>query len=277
MSARIASSCSAWMVATMSRMRPVRSWSSAASSAPSPTTVKPDASAASASNTSSSMPEETPTVGLEVAAAGDAHRLDRGGPVEGLGDRGAPVDDQRREVVVGDRDAADVEGLASAGRRRPVGLGRRRRQEVEAAEAQRRVADVEAGQAAAGVGLGRLALEAGLVGAAPGDLRVPLGDPLGRPAHDVEAGVGGVEVALLRCQLGIGDPAPAAGGAVRVEVGPSACAAGPVATGSVNRRCSGFRELVSLRASERTVWYVATNRSTREAIGTGRSESAAGA
>ena len=116
-SARIASSCSAWMVATMSRMRPVRSWSSAASSAPSPTTVKPDASAASASNTSSSMPMQAPAVGLEVAAAGDAHRLDRGRPVEGLGDRRAPVDDQRREVVVGDRDAADVERLRLGGAR----------------------------------------------------------------------------------------------------------------------------------------------------------------
>ena len=54
--ARIASSCSAWMVATMSRIRPVRSRSSAASSAPSPTTVRPDVSAVSASKTSSSRP-----------------------------------------------------------------------------------------------------------------------------------------------------------------------------------------------------------------------------
>ena len=141
-------------------------------------------------------------MGLEVATAGDAHRLDRGGPVEGLGDRGAPVDDERREVVVGDRDAPDVErldGLGGARTRRSV-VGRR--QQVEAAEAQRRVADVEAGQAAAGVGLGGLALEPGLVGAAPGDLGVPLGHPLGRPTHDVEPGVGGVEVALLGLQLG---------------------------------------------------------------------------
>ena len=43
------------------------------------------------------------------------------------------------------------------------------------------------------------------MGAAPGDLRVPLGDPLGRPPHDVEPGVRRVEVALLRGQLGIGE------------------------------------------------------------------------
>ena len=139
-------------------------------------------------------------MGLEVAAAGDAHRLDRGGAVEGLGHRGAPVDDERREVVVGDRDAADVERAVGVGRDRRLGAGT----QVEAAEAQRRVADVEAGQAAAGVGLGRLPLEAGLVGAAPGDLGVALGHPLGRPAHDVEPGVGGVEVALLGLQFGVG-------------------------------------------------------------------------
>ena len=42
------------------------------------------------------------------------------------------------------------------------------------------------------------------MGAAPGDLGVPLGHPLGRPAHHVETGVGGVEVALLGLQLGVG-------------------------------------------------------------------------
>ena len=143
---------------------------------------------------------QPPAVGLEVAAAGDAHRLDRGGPVEGLGDRRAPVDDERREVVVGDRDAADVEAA------RRVGLGGSDvgGQQVEAPEAERACRRCRGGEPAAGVGLGRLALEPGLVGAAPGDLGVALGHPLGRPAHDVEAGVGGVEVALLGRQLGVG-------------------------------------------------------------------------
>ena len=53
--------------------------------------------------------DQAPAVGLEVPAAGDAHRLDRGGAVERLGDRRPPVDHERREVVVGDRDPADVE------------------------------------------------------------------------------------------------------------------------------------------------------------------------
>ncbi len=85
MSARIASSCSAWMVATMSRMRPVRSLSSAASSAPSPTTVKPDACGGIGVEHLVVEGEQAATVGLEVATAGDAHRLDRGGAVERLG------------------------------------------------------------------------------------------------------------------------------------------------------------------------------------------------
>ena len=57
MSARIASSCSAWIVATMSPMRPVRSRSSAARSAPSPATSRPGlARSPRWSNTSSSRP-----------------------------------------------------------------------------------------------------------------------------------------------------------------------------------------------------------------------------
>ena len=147
--------------------------------------------------------DDLPAVGLEVAAAGDAHRLDGRGPVEGLGEGRAPVDDQRREVVVGDRDATDVERLGGLGGPAVGGIGGSVGvEEVEAAEGERRVADVEAGQAAAGVGLGGLALEPGLVGAASSDLGVALGHPFGRPTHDVEPGVRDVEMALLGLQLG---------------------------------------------------------------------------
>ena len=198
-SARIASSCSAWMVATMSRIRPVRSWSSAANSAPSPTTVKPGLGGGLGVEHLVVEAEESPTLGLEVPAPGDAHGLHRGGAVEGLGHRGPPVDDQWREVVVGDRDAADVV------RRRLAALPR---PEVEPPEAQRRLADVEAGQAAPGVRLGRLALEPGLVRAAPGDVGVSLRDLLGGPTHHLEPGVRRIQVALLRhqfrIQLGVG-------------------------------------------------------------------------
>ena len=78
--------------------------------------------------------------------------------------------------------------------------------QVEAAEAERGVADVERGQAAAGVGLGGLALEPGLVGAALLD-RVALRDALRRPPHGIEPGVGRVEVALFRRQFRLGSKA----------------------------------------------------------------------
>ena len=87
-------------------------------------------------------PEQAAAPGLEVAAPGDAHGVDGGRAVERLGDRGPPVDDQRHEVVVVHRDAADVE--------RAVGLVGGLREHVEAPEAQRGVADVEARRAGGG-------------------------------------------------------------------------------------------------------------------------------
>ena len=198
-SARIASSCSAWMVATMSRIRPVRSWSSAANSAPFAHHREPGLGGGLGVEHLVVDAEESPTLGLEVPTAGDAHGLDCGGAVEGLGDRGPPVDDQWRQVVVGDRDPADVVRGRLAALPRP---------EVEPPEAQRRLADVEAGQPAAGVRLGGLALEPGLVRAAAGDVGVSLRDLLGGPTHHLEAGVRRIQVALLRhqfrIQLGVG-------------------------------------------------------------------------
>ena len=97
MSARIASSCSAWIVATMSPMRPVRLRSSAASSAPSPATGSPLVlDRVLVEHLVVEADDLAALAGDEVAAAHDRHRLDRGGPVEGLGDRRAPVDDERR-------------------------------------------------------------------------------------------------------------------------------------------------------------------------------------
>ena len=157
----------------------------------------PTASAASWSNTSSSRPTQLAALrGEEVPAAHDAHRLDRGRPVERLGDRRAPVDDERGLVVVGDRDAADVVPVAVGGGAGVVGL------QVEAAEHQRGVADLEVGQAALGVGDGDVALEPGLVGPAPAHLGVALGDPPGGRPHLVEPVVGPVDVALLGRELG---------------------------------------------------------------------------
>ena len=82
----------------------------------------------------------------QVAAAGQALGVEAGGPVERLGHRRPPVDDQRLVVGTRDGEAADVEGLA---RGRPVaGLG----EAVDAPEVEGLVADVEllqAGQAGA--------------------------------------------------------------------------------------------------------------------------------
>ena len=47
----------------------------------------------------------------EVAAAGQAHRVAPGGPVERLGDRRPPVDHDRLAVLVGHGQPADVEAL----------------------------------------------------------------------------------------------------------------------------------------------------------------------
>ena len=92
--------------------------------------------------------------GDEVAPAHDAHRLDRGRPVERLGDRRPPVDDERGVLRVFDREPPDVPVVD------PESL------HVEAAEHERRVADVEVGEAALGDVPGDVALEPGLVGAA---------------------------------------------------------------------------------------------------------------
>ena len=56
-------------------------------------------------------PEQLAALDGEVAAAGEAHRLTAGRPVERLGDRRPPVDHDRLAVLVGDGEAADVEAL----------------------------------------------------------------------------------------------------------------------------------------------------------------------
>ena len=55
--------------------------------------------------------EDVAALDGEVAAADEAHRLAAGGPVERLGDRRPPVDDDRLGLLVGDGETADVEAL----------------------------------------------------------------------------------------------------------------------------------------------------------------------
>ena len=142
--------------------------------------------------------DQLPPLGLEVPAPDDAHGLDAGGAVERLGDRGAPVDDQRRLIGLGDGDPPDVEAVVDG--TLPVGAGL----QVDASEGQGRVPDVQGREPPAGVGGGGVTLEPGLVGAPPLHLGIALGDPAGGLAHLVQASVGTIEVPLLGGELGVG-------------------------------------------------------------------------
>jgi len=127
--------------------------------------------------------------GQEVTAAQHPHRLDRRGAVEGFGDGCPPVDDERRAGFIVDGEATDVEARA-------VAL-------VEAAEAERRLTDVERGESALR-GLDRhIAFEARLVRAPGTNLRKRLRHPLGRLTHGVEALIDRVDVDLLGRDLGV--------------------------------------------------------------------------
>ena len=90
-------------------------------------------------------------------------------------------------ALVLDRQAADVPADAAF--------------EVEPAEDQGRLADVEVGQAALGHVPGDVALEAGLVGAAGAHVGVGGPDPFGRGAHRLEPRVGRRDVGLLGGEL----------------------------------------------------------------------------
>ena len=128
-------------------------------------------------------------LGDQVAAADDPHRRDGRGPVERLRNRRPPVDDQRRVLVVLDREPPDVPGGTVV--------------EVETAEHERGVADVEVGQAALGDVPGDVALQAGLVG--PARAHVGIGGPhsLGGGPHGLEPGVRSIHVDLLGIELRI--------------------------------------------------------------------------
>ena len=91
-------------------------------------------------------------------------------------------------VLVLDREAPDVPPDAAF--------------EVEPAEDQRRLADVEVGQPALGHVPGDVALEPGLVGAAGAHVGVGGPDPLGGRAHGFEAGVRRRDIACSAASSG---------------------------------------------------------------------------
>ena len=127
----------------------------------------------------------------EVAAAHEAHRLASGGPVERLGDGRPPVDDDRLGLLVGDRQAPDVERLR---RRRRLGHA------VDAPEHEGGVAEVEVGEPLDEGLVERVALEARLERPA----EVGLGEVSHAPRRlprAIEALVGVVDVGLLGRQF----------------------------------------------------------------------------
>ncbi len=103
-------SCSAWIVATMSRIWPVRARPSSASSG-SGTPPEP----ASESGIVEVLVEDVLELGAgehEPPAQAEAEGVGERGPVERRGDGGPPVDDHRRAVAVLDVAAADVPAVA---------------------------------------------------------------------------------------------------------------------------------------------------------------------
>ena len=106
--------------------------------------------------------EQLAALDREVAATDEAHRLAAGGAVERFGDRRPPVDDDRLGVLIGHREAADVEALAAVGTVVPFGRGG---EAVDAAEHERGVAEVEVVQALDQGLVERVALESRLHGA----------------------------------------------------------------------------------------------------------------
>ena len=135
-------------------------------------------------------------------APDDAHRVDRGRPVERGGRGRAPVDDERLVLVVADAEPADVADLA-VGRGGPLGT------EVEAAEDQPLVLlldhrasarrGVDEGVALEEPGHLLVAHVAGAVGAAPGQA---VGLDIGRAqARLGQLGVDPVDVRLLAGEL----------------------------------------------------------------------------
>ena len=128
----------------------------------------------------------------EVAAPDQAHGVAAGGPVERLGHRRPPVDDDRLALLVGHGDAPDVERLDALGAGAAGGASRSMRPKTRAASCSSswvsRLHDRL---------LDDVALVAGLVGAAPADLGEGP-QPEGVLPRPLQAVVGVIEVRLLR-------------------------------------------------------------------------------
>ncbi len=149
----------------------------------------------------------------EVAAEDESLGVATGGPVEGLGNRGPPVDDERLVVCSVDGQSTDVEGLGVRDPVRAVGgrggpVARAGGQPVDPPEGECLVPDVqllEPGQAGAH---DDVPLGPGLEGAALAQVEHALEHRIGIPAHGVEPRVGEVDERLLGLQLRCHPPPP---------------------------------------------------------------------
>ena len=181
-SLRTISSCSGWIVETMSRIGPVRGRSiSAARSEPAG-----EPRLLGLAQVLVLEGGEATAVDAEPAPQHDVHRLERRGPVERGRDRGAPVDDDGVARLVGDVPSADVELLG-----RPVGGV-----DVDAAEEEGRARVVlQRGDAPRQHPAEHLA----------GDrvARLRRVERLGEPTHPGQLLAGVVEVGLLPCEFGV--------------------------------------------------------------------------
>jgi hypothetical protein len=176
------------MVATMSRMWPLRSRDSAATNAPSPTTTGAlERSAASASSSSSSTPTTAARRVLMVRRRTDALRVGGGRPVERGGGRRAPVDDDRLLAGRSRSPSRPMWCTVPSSRSRP-------------AEHQALAGGVEVDPAGRGGQRGDVALVHGLRGAGGRAEALALA-PLGLPPQLLQAGGGPVEHDLLAGEL----------------------------------------------------------------------------
>ncbi len=131
------------------------------------------------------QPEHLPALGQEVTSSADPQRVRRRGPVEGLGHRRPPVDDQRLLFLVGHGDASEVEAYPLA---------------VDPAEAQVHGPEGEAGPPPESRRLPHVALEP----AGEGDVVLPsflVGQGEGEAIELLQAVVGPIDVRLFGGQL----------------------------------------------------------------------------
>ena len=187
----MASSCSAWIVATMSPIRPAavafergqqRAFAGDGQARLVDRLLVEDL-VVEAARRSRPLREK-------VAAADDVHRLHGRGPVEWPRNRRPPIHDEGCVCLVLDPDAADVPARDRSSMSRRPNMAA--------------VADVQVGEPALGDVPGDVALEDAPGARRPHDVGIGLPHPLGGGSHRLQLGIRRVDVGLLGGELGVG-------------------------------------------------------------------------